>query len=117
MSAENIGIIVVCSLVGYWVASALIDAWSARQKARPQEQDAPTDEWWTVLKVSRNASLEEVQEAYRTQISQYHPDKVARLGDEIKAVAEKKSKEINSAYETAMQEKARRPATEAPEKE
>lgn len=105
MSAEKIGIIVVCTLVGYWVVSALLDAWSNRKKSQPEEEAASADNWWTTLKVSRTASLEEVQEAYRALISQYHPDKVARLGDEIKAVAEKKSKEINSAYEAAVREK------------
>jgi DnaJ like chaperone protein len=29
---------------------------------------------------------------------QYHPDKVAHLGEEFKAVAEEKMKEINAAY-------------------
>ncbi len=107
MSAEKIGIIVVGSLVGYWVVSALLDAWGDRKQSRAQQAAVPTSDWWTALNVSRNASLDEIQDAYRTLISQYHPDKVARLGDEIKAVADRKSKEINSAYEAAVREKSR----------
>ena len=106
MSLEKIGIIVVCALVGYWVSSALLDAWTGRKQSRPQEAQASIDNWWTILKVSHTASLDEVQEAYRTLISQYHPDKFARLGHEIKVVAEKKSKEIHSAYEAAIREKS-----------
>jgi DnaJ-domain-containing protein 1 len=32
-------------------------------------------------------------------MTEYHPDKVASLGPELRALAEKKSKEINAAYE------------------
>ncbi|MGB3225952.1 MAG: DnaJ domain-containing protein, partial [Desulforhopalus sp.] len=37
--------------------------------------------------------------AYRTLSMQYHPDKVRHLGDEFRAVAENKMKEINAAYD------------------
>jgi DnaJ like chaperone protein len=30
---------------------------------------------------------------------QYHPDKVAHLGDEFRGIAEEKMKEINAAYD------------------
>jgi len=46
---------------------------------------------------------EEIRRAYRVLMSQYHPDKVAALGDELKEVAERKSKEITLAYREAMQ--------------
>ena len=36
-------------------------------------------------------------------ISQYHPDKVAQMGEEIRAVANAKSREINAAYEIGKQ--------------
>jgi len=61
--------------------------------------------WDFVLEVARSASVEEIRAAYRTQMSRYHPDKVASLGKDLKAVAEKKSKEINAAYEQAMRER------------
>ena len=38
---------------------------------------------------------------YHLKIREYHPDKVASLGKELKELAEFKSKEINSAYEYA----------------
>ena len=58
--------------------------------------------WYVVLDVDRGASRAEITAAYRNRISQYHPDKVARMGPEIRALAEKKSAEINTAYETAI---------------
>ena len=32
-------------------------------------------------------------------MTQYHPDKVRNMGDEIREVAERKAKEINEAYD------------------
>ena len=43
----------------------------------------------------------EIERAYKVKISQYHPDKVAQMGIEIRELAEAKSKEINAAYDYA----------------
>jgi hypothetical protein len=59
--------------------------------------------WYEVLNVSRTASLEEVQASYRSLIRQYHPDKVASLGEELRVLAERKSKDINLAYNQALE--------------
>ena len=39
--------------------------------------------------------LDEIKPSYRKLIAQYHPDRVAAMGEEIREVAEKKAKEIN----------------------
>jgi uncharacterized membrane protein YhaH (DUF805 family) len=71
----------------------------------PPEHKADSESWHHVLQVSPNASNEVIKAAYKTLMAKYHPDKVAHLGEEIKAVAEKRAKEINQAYETAKQER------------
>jgi hypothetical protein len=52
-----------------------------------------------ILGVSIGATEQQLRAAYREKIFQYHPDKVASLGPELKELAEEKTKEINGAYD------------------
>jgi DnaJ like chaperone protein len=51
-----------------------------------------------ILGVPRNATPEEIKKAYRKLASQYHPDKLSHLGDDFRALAESRFKEIQGAY-------------------
>ena len=44
-------------------------------------------------------TLDDIKPSYRKLIAQYHPDRVAAMGEEIREVAEKKAKEINRSYD------------------
>jgi DnaJ-domain-containing protein 1 len=79
--------------IGYWLVAKLF-------AGKPKSN---TPEWHDTLHVSPHASVDEIENAYRVLMSQYHPGKVASLGEELKAVAEGKSKEITAAYRRAMQ--------------
>ena len=54
---------------------------------------------YEVLGVSRNASKEEIDKAYRSKLKEYHPDKVHSLGGELQKLAKEKTREIVEAYE------------------
>ena len=53
-----------------------------------------------ILGVSANATMMEIQTAYKEKIKQYHPDKLSHLGEEFSNLACEKFLEIQRAYET-----------------
>lgn len=52
-----------------------------------------------VLGISASASKETIHAAYRARMHEYHPDKVAHLGEELQKVAHRKALEIQRAYQ------------------
>ncbi|MBI9085668.1 MAG: DnaJ domain-containing protein [Desulfobacterales bacterium] len=58
---------------------------------------------YRVLGIGLDATPEQIRQAYRTLAAQYHPDKVAHLGEEFRTLAEKRFKEIQEAYEKIKQ--------------
>jgi DnaJ-domain-containing protein 1 len=116
MSWHEVLTIVIGLAGGYWIVSRVMEhdgqpfepdasVPESQGGPRPEPKPAPTQppkSWWQVLEVSPKASLDEIVVAYRKRISEYHPDKVAQMGEDIRAVAERKSKEINAAYEQAL---------------
>jgi DnaJ like chaperone protein len=52
-----------------------------------------------ILGIDPSASGEEIQAAYKARMHEYHPDKVAHLGEELQKVAHRKAVEIQQAYE------------------
>lgn len=57
------------------------------------------DDAYRVLGVSPDATDAEVKAAFRRLTLQYHPDRVATLGDDVRRSAEQRFKEINEAKE------------------
>ncbi len=51
-----------------------------------------------VLEVSANSGREEVRAVYRSKLAEYHPDKVAHLGPELRVLADRKTREIIDAF-------------------
>jgi DnaJ like chaperone protein len=115
MSPAEILVSVICLIVGYWLVNTLMQKGptvrGGGERAQPEAGSRPppgtnaapeSAAWYEVLGVPRNATNAQVAAAYRQRISEYHPDKVAKMGAEIRAVAERKSKQINVAYAEAL---------------
>lgn len=54
---------------------------------------------YAVLEIDESATDDEVRAAYKRMVVKHHPDRVATLGEDVRAAAEKKLKEINEAKE------------------
>lgn len=121
MTALDVVVIIAGLLFGYRLVSNYLSPNTGEEKTRRRSQPDPPNQrtdrgewernwespapkvptWFEVLGVSEHADMAEIERAYRTKMSQYHPDKVAQLGEDIRQLAEAKSKDINAAYETA----------------
>jgi DnaJ-domain-containing protein 1 len=106
VSLEEIAVITLCLFGGYWGVSFLFRRKDRERGPRadampPQHQQASMPTWAAVLGVSADASMDAIRRAYQQRIAEYHPDKVAALGAELRELAERKSKEINLAYDEA----------------
>jgi len=72
-----------------------------QSRRHTHDGDASSRHWdpYQILEIERGASQEEIKKAFRQLAGKYHPDKVDYLGDEFSALAEKRFKEIQRAYE------------------
>ena len=60
---------------------------------------SPKDNPYRVFGLTEEASMAEIDLAYRRLISQYHPDRLAGAAPELQRQAEAKAREINAAYD------------------
>ena len=63
---------------------------------------ATLEEAYQVLGISPNATDDEVRRAYKKMALENHPDRVAILGDDIKAAAERKFQKIGEAKDRIL---------------
>ena len=83
--------------------SAPGDRGSHAERERPAHNANGPQSPHDILGVPKNASRDEIKAAYRKRVNQYHPDKVAHLGEEFQHLAEKRFKEIQQAFDALMQ--------------
>ena len=60
---------------------------------------------YDILELTPDATNEDVKKAYRRLAIQYHPDKVAHLGEDIKKTATEKFQTLNTAYEEVRKQR------------
>lgn len=84
---------------------------------RTVESQAATDEApevndpYSIFSASPQDSDDEIKRKYKKLIADYHPDRVANLGIELRDLAERKTKAINNAY--AAIRRLRRPSRDS----
>jgi len=62
-------------------------------------EEPPALDPYKILGIVPGVAFDEVKKAYRALILQYHPDKVAHLAPEFRALAETRTRDLNAAYE------------------
>lgn len=113
MTLTDVIIIAACLFIGYRFTGYFFSPGtgdtrkhqeqpSSRQAIWRHELEPPKPKWHEVLGVAETASWDDIDRAYRDKMSQYHPEKVAQLGEDIRAMAEVRSREIQAAYDEAV---------------
>ena len=70
----------------------------ANQKQEADSDVLTKEKCFRILEILENASQAQIHTAFRKKMLEYHPDKVASLGIELKKLSEAKTKQINAAY-------------------
>lgn len=60
---------------------------------------------YSILGIDPGATDEEIKKVYRKMAIEYHPDKVAYLGEDVQNKAKEKFQKINEAYESIKKER------------
>ena len=71
----------------------------------PPAADVPDP--YAALGVDSSATDDAVEMAYRRLMSEYHPDRVATAAPEIRALAERRARELNQAYDEIKRQRGR----------
>ncbi len=77
------------------------EAGKEKQDRAPGEQKDPH----VILGVKRDTPTDEVKKRYREKLLEYHPDRVQHLGREIQELAEKRTRDINDAYQAILRQR------------
>jgi len=86
-----------------------IGVFSGSVRPKPERPPPPVTpaagDPYAVLGVAREASDDELEQAYRRLMSEYHPDRVANAAKEIRDMADQRTREINQAYDLVRRQR------------
>ena len=119
MSATEILVVIGGLVLGYWIMAVFVPSLWDTDAAAGGEPDPAGDRegphadplpdsaggevrWFEVMEIPESSSRQEITAAYKRLIHQYHPDRAAHMGRELRELAEIKSRQINVAYDTAL---------------
>ena len=80
----------------------------SRLKVEESHDDLFAEEdCYKILDISNDASLEEIEKAYRRKAKEYHPDRVHNLGEKLRIVAQREFERIQHAYKSLSRQLSR----------
>ncbi len=77
-----------------------------RDARRGRATESPAKTPWQLLDVEPDADDDAIEAAYKAQLMQYHPDRAAHLGEDLRRLAHEKTLEIQRAYEQIKRQRA-----------
>jgi len=82
-----------------------IGAFGNASRSQDAPPPPPVADPYAVLGVASDASDDEVEQAWRKRMQEYHPDRVANAAPELRDLAERRAREANAAWETIRRQR------------
>jgi len=82
-----------------WLVLRVLRRLPAPSRPRPGVPPEPNWNPHAVLGIQPGASRDVITRSYHDQLKRYHPDRVADLGEELQALAHRKTIELRRAYD------------------
>jgi DnaJ-domain-containing protein 1 len=105
MTATELVVILLGLFAGYWVVGKLFFPGKPTSEVKPATPliavpslAAPIEAWHETLQIAPDASVAEIEQAYRSLIVKYQGAPLEALSDELKSLAATKAREIELAY-------------------
>ncbi|SDD72686.1 J domain-containing protein [Aquimonas voraii] len=89
------------AVLGFLIGWGFDGGWLALRSPRPARGEDP----YAVLEVAPEASMDEIDRAYRRAMSRHHPDRVANESAAVRRRAEARARAINAAYDRIRAER------------
>ena len=90
------------AVLGFLIGWGFDGGWLALRSPRPARGEDP----YAVLDVDPEASMDEIDRAYRRAMSRHHPDRVATEAPAVRRRAEARARAINAAYDRIRAERS-----------
>ncbi len=110
LRVSEIQLVALLAMKGFaWNAGPRAGDWAhagaySQQGYRPAPRSSGPDPY-TVLGVPRDADERTIKRAYRKLISEYHPDRMGNMPEDLRRRAEQRAGEINAAWERIQSER------------
>jgi hypothetical protein len=116
LSTNEIIVIGLGLLIGYWIVSKLIASSKPREPssdqtkpndrstAQPSNKFSKVQQWWEILRISQHASVPEIHHAYETLRMSYMPINRDR-SIPINSEANERLQELDRAFRLALESK------------
>jgi DnaJ-domain-containing protein 1 len=91
------------AVIGFLIGWAFDAGWLALNLPKRSSEPDP----YAVLDVDPEASMEEVERAYRRAMARHHPDRLATESEAVRRRAEARARAINAAFDRIRAERER----------
>jgi hypothetical protein len=120
MSGYEIAVVIILGFTGYWITSSFLQYFDERSKSSEKNSTGAKNstqqnlsknlfsdekQWYEILDIKEDSTIEEIRVAYKYQISKYQSTDVESLGLDFSKLVKEKIEELDKALYQAINQK------------